>query len=679
MGSRRLPGKTLADVAGKPMLERLVDRIRACPAVDEVVIATSRSPQDDVLAEFCRVKGWKFYRGEEQDVLDRVYRAAREFGVKHIVRVTPDCPLVDPENLAQVLGLYHAGGFDYLSNNQGSRYPDGLDAEVVSFSALEQAWQKAAEPSEREHVTAYIVNHPEQFRLGRMEAPEDYSRFKWSVDTDSDLAFVRTVFERLGGGGKAFLLKDILTLVNGSSEFNRSEKESVVNEGYYRSLTEDPPLEPRSLKLERSRQLKEAALRRIPGGSQTFSKGPTQFVQGVAPAFLVEGKGCRVTDVDGNEYLDTSMALGSAILGYSDPDVDEAVKKQLASGINFPLPHPLEIELAEELSQIIPCAEMTRFAKNGSDATAGAVRLARAFTGREMIACCGYHGWQDWYIGTTTRNKGVPAAVRSLTATFEYNRIETLERLFRAHPGRVAAVILEPVGIIEPQAGFLEQVQSLVRREGALLIFDEVLTGFRLSLGGAQAHFGVTPDLACFGKAMANGFPLSAVVGRKELMKLFEEVFFSFTFGGEAISLAAALATIRKLRREQVIPRLWAEGRKLRDGYNVLAQHYGLEGVTWCEGLPPRTVVQFKGTGAAGSDPQEEALLLKSLFQQECLKRGLLFSGPQHPSLAHGDAEVDRILRIYRSVLEVLAKDLKSGRATERLEGEPVQPVFRRP
>jgi len=415
----------------------------------------------------------------------------------------------------------------------------------------------------------------------------------------------------------------------------------------------------------------ERGQRVIPGCSQTFSKGWTQFTFGASPIFLRSGKGCRVIDVDGNEYVDYPMALGPIVLGHNYPRVSDAVRRQMDEGTTFSLPHPLEVQVAETLVEIVPCAEMVRFAKNGSDATSGAVRLARAFTGREIIACCGYHGWQDWYIGTTTRNKGVPKAVQDLTIPFEYNNIASLERIFAEHSGQVAAVIMEPVGVIEPEQGFLERIRELTRREGALLIFDEIITGFRLALGGAQEYFGVIPDLACFGKAMGNGYPISAVVGRREIMQLFDEVFFSFTFGGETVSLAAALATISEMRKKNVISHLWEQGQKLKDGYNVLAREFGVDRYTECIGLPPRTVVTFK------DETGSESLVLKSLFQQECLKRGVLFSGGHNVCYSNSNAEIDHTLQAYRSAMEILAEGIKSGDPSQSLEGAPVQPVFR--
>jgi glutamate-1-semialdehyde 2,1-aminomutase/spore coat polysaccharide biosynthesis protein SpsF len=365
------------------------------------------------------------------------------------------------------------------------------------------------------------------------------------------------------------------------------------------------------------------------------------------------------------------MALGPVILGHNYSAVTEAVMRQIQDGTIFSLPHPLEIDVSELLVEIIPCAEMVRFGKNGSDATSGAVRLARAYTGRDIIACCGYHGWQDWYIGTTTRNRGVPKATQELTVPFDYNDIKSLKQIFAGHPGRVAAVIMEPVGVVEPENGFLQQVRDLARREKALLIFDEIITGFRLALAGAQQYFGVTPDLACFGKAMANGYPIAAVVGRREFMQLFDEVFFSFTFGGEVVSLAAALATIKEIREKNVIVHLWEQGQKLKDGYNALAREFEVDQYTECIGLPPHTVMTFK------DEAKKEWLVLKSLFQQECLKRGVLFSGAHNVCYSHSNADIDHTLRVYRTAMEILAEAIKSGDAALRLEGGPVEPVFR--
>lgn len=673
MASSRLPGKVLAEIAGRPMLWHVVERVRSVALVDLVVVATSGEPIDEAIVAFCAANKVACFRGHATDVLDRFYHAARHYGADAVVRITADCPLLDPAVVTRVIQVYQEGGFDYVTNTLRYTYPDGLDTEVFSFSALAATWREARLPAEREHVTPYMRTSG-RFRVFNVENPVDLSahRLRWTVDEPADLAFVRAVYARLADSEpRPFGLTQVLALLAQHPQLRDINTAIPRNAGYYHSLVTEPPIPPRHRSLQRSQALKAKAERLIPSCTQTFSKGPTQFVQGVAPLFLAHGQGSRVWDVDGNEYIDYPMALGPVILGHNYPAVTQAVQQQLHQGTTFSLPHPLEVDVAELLVATIPCAEMVRFGKNGSDATSGAVRVARAYTGRDLIACCGYHGWADWYIGTTTRNKGVPQAVRALTLSFAYNNIDSLRAIFAQHPGRVAAVIMEPVGVEEPANGFLQQVRELTEREGALLIFDEVVTGFRLALGGAQELFRVLPDLACFGKALANGYPLAAIVGRREIMQLFDEVFFSFTFGGEALSLAAAKATLTEMRQQNVVAHLWEQGQRLKDGYNLLAEEYGLSQWTSCRGLPPRTVVEFRDANGLDST------VLKSLFQQECLKRGVLFSAAHNLCFSHTPADIDYTLRVYRTALELLAEAIRQGDAAARLEGPPVQPVFR--
>lgn len=424
-------------------------------------------------------------------------------------------------------------------------------------------------------------------------------------------------------------------------------------------------------RLGKSHEWLTTAQRIIPGGAQTFSKSPRSFVQGVAPNFLSKAKGCYVWDVDGNRYCDYIMGLGPVILGHADPVVNEAVRAQLEDGVSFSLPHPIEVEVAQLLCELIPCAEMVRFGKNGSDVTAAAVRVSRAFTGRDKVACCGYHGWQDWYIGSTNRHRGVPEAIRKLTLPFPYNDLNSLHHLFREHMDQIACVIMEPVMFNPPQPGYLEEVKNLCKQMGAILVFDEIVTGFRLDLGGAQRRFGVVPDLACFGKAMANGFPLAALVGRAEVLRLFEDVFFSFTFGGEAASLAACRATIKELQRRQGIEHLWRIGTRLQEDTNAVIDGAKLTGFASCVGLGPLTGIQFHAAD------EKEQLLLKSLFQQEALKRQILTLGTHALSLAHDDAVVETTTKSYQQVFEIIAEAVRRDRVEVSLEGPPVRPILR--
>ena len=415
----------------------------------------------------------------------------------------------------------------------------------------------------------------------------------------------------------------------------------------------------------------ERALKTIPLGSQTFSKSKTAYPEGVSPHFIKRGDGSHVWDVDGNEYIDFVNGLASITLGYNDPDVTDAVKAQLEEGTIFSLPHEIEIKVAEKIIEMVPCAEMVRFGKNGSDATAGAIRLARANTKRDHVAVCGYHGWQDWYIGSTSRNLGVPSSVRDLTHSFTYNDLDSLEQLFKKYSDQVAAVIIEPMNSTEPNNGFLEGVKGLTQKNGAILIFDETITGFRYANGGAQEYFGVIPDLAIFGKGMANGYPVSAVTGRAEIMKLMEEVFFSFTFGGETLSLAAALTTMTKLQQEPVVKTLWEQGRKVKKGVNTLIRKHNLENVLSITGKDCWSFLIFKDTDVYS---QWE---LKTLFLQEVFARGVLTLGTHNMSYAHSDEDITRLLNVYNEVFELLKEIIEKNVMDKWLKTEPLVPLFK--
>jgi glutamate-1-semialdehyde aminotransferase len=406
----------------------------------------------------------------------------------------------------------------------------------------------------------------------------------------------------------------------------------------------------------------------IPATTQTLAKGPGQYVKGVAPKYLRRGKGCRVWDVDGNEYLDFNMAIGPLSLGYAYPAVDEAIRAQLQDGITFSQMHPLEVEVAERVRELVPGAEMVRFSKTGCDVTSAAVRLARAFTGRRKVLCCGYHGWHDWYISVTDRSGGVPSDVKDLTFTFNYNDMESV---LDGLDDDTACVILEPVAFEAPRDSFLHQLRNVCDERGIVLVFDEMWTGFRLDLGGAQARYGVTADLACFSKAVANGMPLSVLTGRREIMHLCErDVFFFTTFGGEALSLAAARATLDELRDRDVPAVLAARGKRLKDGVNEIARALGMDYVK-CVGLDCRTLVTF-------DEKAGPPLYQKSLVQQELIKRGILWSGFHNLSYSHTDEDLDHALAAYREVFALLDGAVRRQEVRALLRGAPVEPVFRK-
>ncbi|OGY44945.1 MAG: aminotransferase class III [Candidatus Buchananbacteria bacterium RIFCSPHIGHO2_01_FULL_39_14] len=424
-------------------------------------------------------------------------------------------------------------------------------------------------------------------------------------------------------------------------------------------------------KFKKSNQLFKKVKEMIPLASQTFSKSYLIYVKGFAPLFLTHGQGSRVWDVDGHQYIDFVNGLLPIVLGYQYPAVDEAIKRQLKKGITFSMASVLEYELARLLIKHIPCAEMVRFGKNGSDVTAGAVRIARAVTGREHVAVCGYHGWQDWYIGSTTRNLGVPKSTQVLTHRFNYNDLNSLKKIFKNYPRKVAAVILEPMNFEEPKDNFLRKVKELTHKNGALLIFDEVVTGFRFHLGGAQKLFGVTPDLACFGKAMANGMPISALVGKKIYMKKVTDIFFSFTNGGEALSIAAAIATIKELESKKVLDYLWRLGAYLSEKTNLLIIKNNLQEVLTLAGKPCWSVFIFKKTKKYSVEE------IESYLQQELIQAGFLWHGQHNLSFSHTKSEIDKLIAVYGKIFPKLRQLIDSGKLRNNLKGKPISHIFK--
>jgi glutamate-1-semialdehyde 2,1-aminomutase len=420
---------------------------------------------------------------------------------------------------------------------------------------------------------------------------------------------------------------------------------------------------------KKSDQLLERALKSIPLGSQTFSKSLTQYPRGVSPFFIERGRGARVWDVDGNEYIDFVNSLAAVTVGYCDEEIDNAVQKQMKNGVTFSLPHKLEIELAEKLIEIIPCAESVRFAKNGTDATSAAVRIARAYTGKEHIAVCGYLGWQDWYIGSTSRDLGVPKSVKDLTHKFEYNNIKSLEKLFQEQD--LACVIMEPMNIEYPKNNFLKKVKELAHNNNALLIFDETITGFRYSLGGAQELFGITPDMATFGKGMANGYPLSAVVGNNKVMQKVEDIFFSGTFGGETLSLAAASKIIDKYKSDGVIEYFSEIGTYLLELLNQLIESEELGDIFWTSGHPSWSFLHIK-------DQANYSLFeIKTFFLQEMLKQGILTLGAHNLSFSHTKKDVDKLIEVYQKVLPLIKKNVEENTLIDNIKGDILKPLFK--
>jgi glutamate-1-semialdehyde 2,1-aminomutase len=423
----------------------------------------------------------------------------------------------------------------------------------------------------------------------------------------------------------------------------------------------------RFLESEKLLRLAEAV---IPLGSQTFSKSRTQYPLGVSPFFASKGSGSYLWDVDGNKYVDLVASLAAVTLGYGDPEINKAVKRQLKKGVSLSLSSKLETVVAEKIIDLVPSAEMVRFAKNGSDATSAAVRIARYFTRRDHIISIGYHGWHDWYIGSTTRSMGVPSAVQALTLSARYNDLSHVENLFEEVKGDVAAVILEPMNSVDPAPGYLESLRSFCSSNNILLIFDEVITGFRFAKGGAQELFGVTPDLSCFGKGIANGFPISVIAGKREIMEGFKEVFFSGTFGGELLSLTAANVVLDKVKDGRVIAELYRVGQAIQEGLMSEISHKKYEFVN-LSGNPTWTFLNW----TLNSDALQNQV--KTYFLQEMFKRGILVLSTNNVTTTLSQKDISKILTAYAEVFEAISQALERDSLDALLECQPIVPLFK--
>jgi len=645
IGSTRLPGKVLLPL-GDPIATGLcsigmVVWAAGRAQVDEVVVATSTLPQDDKIVEWAGKKGHKVFRGSETDVLSRFMGAASYYNADIIVRLTGDCPLLDPKVIAEVIQLRKMKDVMYATNTDPPSYSDGLDVEVFTREALELANREATRPSDRDTVTRFLVRNRHRVSAANLVCPlPGLVNERWVLDSPEDYKFIKEIIKRIGDEDPPSYL-DILRVLDKEPWLRDINKHLTRNERFYEGLATETGVK-RSYSI--SKACLDRAERLIPLGAQTFSKSKLQFPVGAAPLFLTHGDGGYCYDVDGNDYIDLVGGLLPNILGYRDPDVDDAIRAQLSRGISFSLATTLETDLAERLNFHIPSAEMVKFGKNGSDVTSAAIRLARHVTGRDRIVVGGYHGWHDWAVeANEERNAGVPYFYKYLSDKLNLDEVQ-----FGKY--KYAAVIIEPEFFTVEE---LLRLRTLANRDGHLLIFDEIITGFRCGMGGLQKVHNVMPDLSTFGKAMANGMPISALVGKKEFMQHMPEISYSGTFFGETLSIAAAIATIDKLHKFNIPYYLYLMGDYLRTEIKALLEKHSVNSI------------QLYGELALNRIKFDNKTI-QSLFIQEMAKNGVLIIGSHNTCYAHKKPELDRILTAWDLTLKAIASGGK-------LEGEIIQ------
>jgi glutamate-1-semialdehyde 2,1-aminomutase/spore coat polysaccharide biosynthesis protein SpsF len=657
MGSTRVPGKVMRRLGNKPVLRWTLDAVEKAELVDDFVLATSTDTADDVIEQYCDENNLECFRGSETDVLDRYYQCAKKHHADIVLRFTCDCPFLDPGVINEVIKLRDMTNADYASNCYPPTYPDGLDTECFTFAALEAAWNEAKSQVDRDCCTQFIVRNRDRFKVVNLTCPlPGLDKERWVLDTEDDWRLCQGIVSHL----TKFSYPEILSCLDENPKIRELNAGGIRNERFYEALAEER-LSPRTF--ERSTRVFQRAIQTIPGGAQTYSKSHIQFPTGAAPLCVSYGDGAYIFDLDGNRYLDLINGICPVILGYGDPDVNEAIRRQLDNGISFSLATKIETELSELLCHHIPCAEMVKLGKSGTDVTTAAVRLARAYTGRDHVLLSGYHGWSDWSIACTDRNHGVPEDVRHLTHRIPYGDDPNVNRPPFPWAHTVAAIIVEP----NDNPEYLKGLREHCTKHGIVLIFDEIITGFRYDLGGAQKLYGVTPDLACFGKAMANGMPISALVGKRNIMKMMEspDVFYSGTFFGETLSIAAAIATIKKLEREKVIPYLYEMGTKVINLIGELIDSEEINDFVSISGNPTKSTISFKG---------EHAGKLRTLFIREMIQQGVLIMATNTMSYAHKKPEIQRIFKAYDHTLSVLKESLMDG-SIEKIEPTQAAPL----
>lgn len=656
MGSTRFPNKVMQPILGVPMIELLLGRLAKAQQIDQIVLATTEDPRNLPLVEHVRKLGYPVYRGSENDVLDRYYQAALLHKAEVIVRITGDCPLIDPEVVDDVIIAFQRAAADYACNTLPPTFPDGLDTAVFTFASLAEAWENAERPFEREHVTPYI-RESDLFKKINVPHKEDVSVERWTVDESEDFEVIRNVFEHFQPC-RDFSWLEVLQLCRDHPELFAANRHLTRNEG---------------AKMGTGQKLWKRAKKVIPGGNMLLSKRAEMFLPDLWPAYFSKAKGCKVWDLDGREYIDMCiMGIGTNTLGYGHPEVDEAVRKTIDAGNMSTLNCPEEVYLAERLVGLHPWADMVRFARSGGEANAIAIRIARAASGRTEVAFCGYHGWHDWYLAANLGNEknlaghllpglepnGVPPSLRDTVYPFTYNRFDELDALVKAHD--IGVIMMEVCRNIPPENNFLEKVRQLATDQGIVLIFDECSSGFRQTFGGLHKLYGVDPDMAMFGKTLGNGYAITAVIGKREVMEAAQTTFISSTFWTERIGPTAGFKTLDVMERLQSWNIITEAGQRIGERWQALGQHYGLPIKVF--GLP--AMIKF-------SFASPKALAYKTLITQEMLSKGYLAGNSVNVCIEHTPEIIDAYFEAIEPIF-ALIRECEEGRDVNTLLKGPI-------
>ena len=656
MGSTRLPNKVMKLINGIPMIELLLNRLSHSKELDQIIVATSIDERNTPLVEHVISCGYHCEQGDETDVLDRYICAAKKHQTDIIVRITGDCPLVDYELVDECIRRFKIEQVDYFSNISPATYPDGLDIEVFTLAALEKAMLESQDPFDHEHVTPYILN-TDRFNKASMINDKDLSTLRWTVDELDDFRVITDVFTHFSPDIH-FSWQQVLDLQHSNPTIFEVNQQTIRNQG---------------ATMGSGQKLWKRAKQIIPGGNMLLSKRAEMFLPDQWPVYFSKSKGCMVWDLDGNEFIDMCiMGIGTNTLGYGHPEVDAAVKQTLSTGNMSTLNCPEEVYLAEKLVEMHPWADMARFARSGGEANAVAIRIARAASGKDKVAICGYHGWHDWYLSANLGDnksldghllpglepKGVPRNLKDTVFPFNYNNFSELEDLVNTYD--IGVIKMEVVRNIGPKDNFLQKVRQLATERNIVLIFDECTSGFRETFGGLHKKYGVEPDIAMFGKALGNGYGITATIGRREVMEAAQSTFISSTFWTERIGPTAALKTLEVMERNKSWDIITQTGLQIRNRYKLLADEHRLNIQQW--GLPSMTGYTFEA---------KNALAYKTLVTQEMLGKGYLVGNSIYVCTEHTPEIIDDYFDTLSPVFELI-KECEEGRDVMALLKGPI-------
>jgi len=656
MGSTRLPNKVMKPIGGIPMIELLLSRLSRAKMVDQIVVATSVDERNLTLVSHVHKLGYACEQGSENDVLDRFIKTARKHKADVVVRITGDCPLVDPELVDEAIRRFKVANVDYFSNITPPTYPDGLDIEICTCKSLEQASRETDKPFDHEHVTPY-VRESGRFNIGSMQHNQDLSALRWTVDEPADFTVIERIFQHFQPRTD-FTWSEVLSLYQQQPQIFNTNQHLIRNEG---------------ATMGTGQKLWKRAKQIIPGGNMLLSKRAEMFLPDQWPAYFSKSKGCKVWDLDGKEYIDMSiMGIGTNILGYGHQEVDDAVHKTIDAGNMSTFNCPEEVYLAEKLIEIHPWAHMVRLARSGGEANAVAIRIARAASGKDKVAICGYHGWHDWYLSANLGDdasldghllpglqpNGVPRNLKGTVFPFNYNNFAELEALVNAQD--IGVIKMEVVRNMGPEDNFLHKVRKLATERGIVLIFDECTSGFRETFGGLHKKYGVEPDMAMFGKALGNGYGITATIGRREVMEAAQTTFISSTFWTERIGPTAALKTLEVMHRVKSWEQITQTGVDITAKWKSLADKYALSIST--NGLPSLTGFSFNSMNA---------LAYKTLITQEMLSKGYLAGTSVYVCTEHAPEIVWNYFEALEPIF-ALIKECEDGRDVTSLLNGPV-------